>query len=142
MWAVIAGAVAMVMVFAQIQIVSSQDSGVSVGQQIGQIAGDIKRSAWRTFLGLPQPAPEVVPPTRSAADILFLVAPIVAGLAIVLAAISLITRENWRLGFYGVLLGGGAILFQYVWWIAILVLGFMLLFKIVENIGDIFSFGG
>jgi hypothetical protein len=30
--------------------------------------------------------------------------------------------------------------FQFVWWIAILVAGAMLLVAIIENIGDIFSF--
>lgn len=72
----------------------------------------------------------------------YVATPIIAGIAIVLAAISLLKRENWRLGFYGVALGGGAILFQYLWWMAMIVLGFVLLVKIVENMGDIFSFGG
>lgn len=140
-WAIIAGVVSVILVFTQMQLLTSQES-VPVGQQIGEIAGEIKRSAWRSFLGLSQPEPEVVapPPGRDWFSILFIVTPVIAGLAIILAAVSLLMRENWRLGFYGVALGGGAILFQYVWWMAILILGFVLLIKIVENIGDIFSF--
>lgn len=140
LWAVVSGAVAMALVFVQIQLLSSQESA-SIGQQIGEIAGEIRRSAWRSFLGLAPPVPEAetVAPTRTLFDAIYIAAPILAGIAIVLSAISVISRENWRLGFYGAALGGGAILFQYLWWMAVLILGFLLIFKIIENIGDIFG---
>jgi len=130
----------MVLVFVQIQMLSGQEAA-PIGQQIGEIAGDIKRAAWRSFLGLaPEPAP--LPAARTLFDTIYIATPVIGGIAIVLAAISLLMRENWRLGFYGVALGGGAILFQYLWWMVMIILGFVLLIKIVENIGDIFSFGG
>lgn len=141
LWAIICGVSAMVLVFVQIQILSAQES-VTIGQQIGEIAGDIKRSAWRSFLGLAPPEPEPVRASQDSFKIIFAATPVIGGAAIVLAAISLLKRENWRLGFYGVALGGGAILFQYFWWMAMAILAFVLLIKIVENIGDIFSFGG
>ena len=141
LWAMICGAVAMVLVFVQIQMLSGQETA-SIGQQIGEIAGDIKRSAWRSFLGLAPPKPEPILSSRELFDMIFAATPVIAGIAIVLAAISLLMRESWRLGFYGVALGGGAILFQYLWWMALIILGFALLIKIVENIGDIFTFGG
>lgn len=144
LWAIICGAVAIALVFVQIQLLSGTSEAVPIGQQIGEIAGDIKRSAWRSFLGLAPPEPEPVPISRreQVFDVIYTAIPVIGCLAIVLAAVSLLKRENWRLGFYGVALGGGAILFQYLWWMAILILGFILLIKIVENIGDIFSFGG
>ena len=46
----------------------------SVGAQIGEIAGDIRRSAWRTMLGLPEPTPEPTPepePTPTDIESLF-----------------------------------------------------------------------
>ena len=141
LWAVICGVLAMVLVLAQMQLLSSQES-VPIGQQIGEIAGDIKRSAWRSFLGLSQPEAEplAVPLSQQVSHYLFYAAPVVGGVAVVLAMVSLLKQENWRLGFYGVAFGGGAILFQYFWWMALIILGFLLLIKIVENIGDIFSF--
>lgn len=139
LWAIVAGAAAMVMVFVQIQLLSSPESA-SIGQQIGEIAGDIRREAWRSFLGLKQPEPEPVAPTRTAFDVLFIIAPIMAGIAIVLSAVSLIQRESRRLALYGVVLGIGAILFQYFWWVAMLILGVILIVKVIENMGDIFSF--
>ncbi|WP_050929185.1 hypothetical protein [Aestuariivita boseongensis] len=140
-WAVICGVVAMVLVLVQMQVLSSQES-VPIGQQIGEIAGDIKRSAWRSFLGLSQPEREPVPVSLSQQifQYLFYATPVIGGIAIVLAMVSLIKQENWRLGFYAVTFGGGAILMQYMWWMVLIFLGFLLLVKIVENIGDIFSF--
>lgn len=129
----------MVLVLVQMQILSGQDA-VPIGQQISEIAGDIKRSAWRSFLGLAPTEP--APPPRQLFNVIYFATPVIAGTGIVLAKISLLARENWRLGFYGVALGGGAILFQYLWWMAMLTLAFVLLIKIVENIGDMFSFGG
>ena len=141
LWAIICGVVAMTLVFVQMQLLMGQET-TPIGQQIGEIAGDIKRSAWRSFLGLAPPEPDPLPPSRTLFDMIYTATPIIAGIAIVLAGVSLLKRENWRMGFYGVALGGGAILFQYLWWMAIIVLGFVLLVKIVENMGDIFSFGG
>lgn len=143
LWSIVCGAVAMVLVFVQIQLLSGTSDSVPIGQQIGEIAGDIKRSAWRSFLGLapPEPEPVVISRKEQIFDVIFTATPVIGGLAVILAAVSLVMRENWRLGFYGVALGGGAILFQYLWWMAIIILGFLLLIKIVENIGDIFSFG-
>lgn len=143
LWAVVCGALSMVLIFVQMALLSNQETA-SVGQQIGQIAGDIKRSAWQSFFGIsPTPKePEPVPFSMQAFEVLFVVTPIVAGVAIILAAISLLKHENWRFGFYGISLGIGAMMFQFLWWMALVILGMLLLIKVVENIGDIFSFGG
>ena len=83
LWAMICGAVAMVLVFVQIQMLSGQETA-SIGQQIGEIAGDIKRSAWRSFLGLAPPEPEPIPSSRELFDMIFAATPVIAGIAIVL----------------------------------------------------------
>ena len=140
LWAIVAGATAMIMVFAQIQLATTTESP-SVGQQIGEIAGERRRSAWRSFLGLSTPAPEpvAIPPSRQLYDMLQTAVPFAAGLAIILSAVSLLRRENWRLCVYGVALGGGALLFQYLWIMALLIVGCVLLYAIIENIGSIFG---
>jgi hypothetical protein len=136
-WSVLIGAIALVLVFVQI-VGPTLDPGPSAATQVGEIAGEIKRSAWRTFLGLPKPEPEIE--AVSAWTYLALPAPILGVLAVVLSLISALMRENWRYPVYGASLGAAAIVFQYVWWIALLVAGVLLLVAIIENIGDIFSF--
>lgn len=136
-WAVALGALALALVFLQIAWPSFQPHPTA-GQQVGEIAGEIKRSAWRTFLGLPKPrpTPEPVPATAHMA----LAAPLIGILAVFVSLISGVLRENWRYAAYGVTLGATAIVFQYLWWLALLIAAVVLLVTIIANIGDIFSF--
>ena len=129
-------ALALMLVFAQI-VGPTLEPKPSIGTQIGEIAGDIRRSAWRSFFGLPNPAPEAVAP--SIWSYFELAAPIIGVVAVVLSLISGVLRENWRYPVYGTTLGVAAIVFQYVWWLAMLVAGVVLLVAIIENIGEIFS---
>lgn len=136
-WAVLFGAASLILVFFQI-FGPMLEPQPSVGTQIGEIAGDIKRSAWRSFFGLsnepaaPQPVSMVV--------YLALAAPVLGVIAIVLSLISGVLRENRRYAIYGTGLGATAILFHFFWWVALLVAAVLLLVAIIENIGDIFSF--
>lgn len=137
-WAVAVGALALTLVFAQIAIPMTEPQP-SAAQQIGEAAGEIRRSAWRSFLGISKPAPDpVVAPNRTLVY-LGLVAPVLGIVAVVLALVSGLRRENWRYAAYGVTLGGSAIVFQFVWWLALVVLCVMLLVAIIENMGDIFG---
>jgi hypothetical protein len=137
LWAVLAGALALALVFFQIAAPSFEPKP-SVGTQIGEIAGEIKRSAWRSFFGLPNP--EAKPEPASITDYIAIAAPLLGIVAVVLSLVSGVLRENWRYSVYGVSLGAAAIVFQYFWWVALLVAGVILLVAIIENIGDIFSF--
>ncbi|WP_425416515.1 hypothetical protein [Oricola indica] len=137
LWAVLLGALALALVFFQIAAPSFEPKP-SVGAQIGEIAGEIKRSAWRTFLGLPKPA--VKAESAPLTYYLSFATPILGIVAILLSLISGILRENWRYAAYGVSLGATAIVFQYFWWLALVVAAVVLLVAIIENIGDIFSF--
>lgn len=137
LWAVLTGALALALVLVQI-VGPTFEPKPSVGTQIGEIAGEIKRSAWRSFLGLPRPEPELK--SASVWSYLALAAPILGIFAVVLSLISGLLRENWRYPVYGVSLGAGAIVFQFFWWMALLVAAVLLLVAIIENIGDIFSF--
>lgn len=136
-WAVIAGATALMLVFAQI-VGPSFEAKPSAGAQIGEIAGEIKRSAWRSLFGLASEAPQPAAPTIW--NYLSVLAPALGIVAIVLSLISGIKRENWRYPTYAVGFAASAIVFQFFWWVALLVVGMMLLVAIIENIGDIFSF--
>lgn len=135
-WAMICGALGLLMVFAQI-VGPTFEPSPSVGTQIGEIAGDIRRSAWRTFLGLGNPEPE---PTPLSIWIYVGFAGVFLGLvAIVLSVISGVMREDRRLTSYGAGLGVAAVTFQFFWWVALLIAGIVLLVAIIANIGDIFS---
>ncbi len=136
-WSVLIGALALGLVFVQL-VGPTFESQPSATEQIGQIAGEIKRSAWRTFLGLT--APEMEPRSASVWSYLAIAAPILGLIAVVLSLISGVLRENWRYSVYGVSLGATAIVFQYLWWLALLICGVLLLVTIIENVGDIFSF--
>lgn len=137
LWAVLTGALALVLVFVQIAGPSLEPKP-STATQIGEIAGEIKRSAWRSFLGLPTPEPKVA--AASVTNYLGLAVPILGIIAVVLSLISGVLRENWRYPVYGSSLGAAAIVFQFFWWMALLVAAVILLVAIIENIGDIFSF--
>ncbi|MEL7153786.1 MAG: hypothetical protein AAFN51_08370 [Pseudomonadota bacterium] len=136
-WALLAGGIALILVFFQI-VGPTLETKQSAATQIGEIAGEIRRSAWRSFLGLPKPEPEIVAPPIS--SYLALVAPVLGVVAIILSVISGLFRENWRYAVYGASLGASAIVFQYLWWVALLIASVILLVSIIENIGDIFSF--
>lgn len=140
-WAVLAGGLALALVFVQITL-PSLETKPSAATQIGEIAGEIKRSAWRTFLGLPKPEAEPVAHSSGLTAYLAIVAPILGVIAIILALISGVLRENWRFAAYGASLGASAILFQIAWWVALLIVCVVIFVSILENIGDIFTFGG
>ncbi len=110
----------------------------SLATQVGEIAGEIKRSAWRTFLGFPKETvdPEV---TTSLWSYAAFAAPALGIAAIVLSMISGIAQENRRYAAYGFGLGSTAVLFHFFWWLALLFAGVALMIAIIDNIGDIFS---
>lgn len=136
-WGLVTGGLALILVFIQITAPMFEPSP-SVGSQIGEIAADIKRSAWSSFFGEEQEVDVVAPAKWKAA--LALAGPILGVIAVVLSVVSGVRRENWRFSVYGASLGASAIVFQFFWWVALLVAGVVLLVAIIENIGDIFSF--
>jgi hypothetical protein len=113
----------------------------SVGETIGEIAGDIRASALRSLRGDEPAAP--TPKAWNIDQILILTAPVLGALGILAAVVSALVRDPWRMPTYGALLGGSAIVFQFVWWLALLVCGVLLLVSIIENMGNILDgFGG
>jgi hypothetical protein len=136
LWAVLAGGLGLAAVFLHMTAPFMEPSP-SVASQIGEIAGEIRRSAWARFLGEAEPAP-----VEESIDwwiYLAFVGPALGVVALVLSLISGLRRENWRYPAYGAGLGAAAILFQFVWMVAVLIAGVVLLVAIIENIGDIFG---
>lgn len=139
-WAVALGAISLILVLIHITQPFAEPAP-SVGTQVGEIAGEMTRSAWRSFLGLEQEVAVAEPAPVPFNDILGVVAPILGVAAILLAVISGVLRENWHYPVYGTGLGAAAILFYYLWWVALLFCAVLLLIVIIENLGSIFSFG-
>jgi hypothetical protein len=136
LWAVLTGGLALIVVFVHM-VAPSLAPQPSAASQIGEIAAEIRRSAWANFLGEAQPAP-IEEPVRWWLY-LAVVGPALGVVALVLSLISGLRRENWRYPAYGAGLGVAAILVQFVWMVAVLIAGVILLTAIIENIGDIFG---
>lgn len=139
-WAVTLGAVSLILVLLHIGLPMSQPAP-PVGTQVGEIAGDMARGAWRSFFGFeaetavaePQPVPFSVYLGYAGAAL--------GVIAVVLSLISGIKRENWHFSVYGTGLGASSVLFYFFWWMAMVICGILLLIAIIENLGSIFSFG-
>lgn len=109
----------------------------SSGTIIGEIAADIKQSAARTLAG--EPAPEPTPPSRDYSQLVTYAALCVAGLAIVLGGIGLYRNEPHRLSYMAVGIGLSAFVMQYVFWLAVLICGVVLLVSILGSLDSIFG---
>lgn len=107
----------------------------SAAQTVGEIAGEIRASALRALRG--EAAPPAAPRGWDVDRVLLVAAPMLGVVALVAAAISALVKDPWRLALSGAALGATAIVFQFVWWIAMLVLGVCLLIVILQNIGSI-----
>lgn len=139
LWAVVLGALSLALVFVQIAAPMLEPKP-SAASQIGEIAGEMSRAAWRSFLGFEaeaQPEPVANPYALYGA----MVAPVLGVVAIVLALFSGLKGENRRFAVYGTGLGATAVVFHFFWWVALLFAGVLLLVAIIENLGSFFTLG-
>ncbi len=137
-WALVAAVLGLVVVFIGIGL-PMMEPKPSVGTQIGEMAGDMRRAAWRSFFGLAAPAPEPVPMGTQWQAILAMVGPALGALAVVLGVVSGVKGEQWRYAVYATTLGVTAIVFQFFWWVALLIAAVVIIVAVIENIGDIFG---
>ncbi len=110
----------------------------SAGATIGEIAAEIRQSARAALSGEERPAP----PTDtglSMTQILTVAGTVLGALGAVVGAIGLFRQEPYPLSAMAIGFGVGAILMQYLFWMAMLICGAMVLVAIVNNIGDIFG---
>ncbi|MGB7243642.1 MAG: hypothetical protein WBC93_16365 [Sulfitobacter sp.] len=107
----------------------------SSGTVIGEIAAEIKQSAARALAGKPAPVP--VAPPRDYTRYITIAALCVAGIAVALGGIGLFRNEPRKLSYMAVGIGVSAFVMQYVFWLAILICGMLLLVSIIENLDSI-----
>lgn len=133
------GALALVAVSLQVgNVFAEPETQQSTAEAIGQFAAEIRDSAQRALAGEEPPAPP--PPVETGPNLSELLVYIIPGLAVVaviLGAISLFQREAWRLPALGIGLGLGAVVMQYAFAMALMIIGGIILAAIINNIGDI-----
>ncbi len=110
-----------------------------IGVTIGEIAGDIRQAAIAKVTGTPIPAPEPKPEFVDYDRILKIVGSAAGALAIIIGLIGLIRREDRNPAVYAIGLGAGAIAFQWLSWVVLIICGVVLLVSIMNNFGDFFS---
>ncbi|MBT8457506.1 MAG: hypothetical protein HKO95_06910 [Rhodobacteraceae bacterium] len=131
------GVVALLVILVQLSAFFEPQEAKSVGTTIGEIAAEIKDSAARAMSG--EPAPEAPPPPPDYTQEITLAALIAAAAAIVLGGIGLFRHEPSRLPSMAVGFGVSAFVAQYVFWLAILICGTVLLISIIANLDSIVS---
>ena len=85
-------------------------------------------NAWRRRISTLRTVATTMPGRRSC-----------AASALILAAVGFVRREDFRPAVMGASLGGAAIAFQFVTWLALVALGLVLLWIVVSNLGEILS---
>lgn len=112
----------------------------SVGTSIGEIARDIRAAATGVFsetVEAPVAAPEPAPfdPTM----LLSIITPVLAAIAVVLGGISLFRHEPTSLPKLAIGFGVGSVVMQFVFWLALVICGTMILTAILSNMDGIFD---
>lgn len=110
-----------------------------IGTQIGEIAGNIRAAAWRSFLGLEQPESTVVQRVWDIDRILMTAAPAAGVLGVIMAITAYVRQEPKKVAFYGMALSVCAIFVQVLFVILMIVAGMMLLISIIQNMDSIFG---
>ncbi|MGB8623115.1 MAG: hypothetical protein WCD16_09870 [Paracoccaceae bacterium] len=114
----------------------------ATGVTLGELAADVGQSALRKIAGQEQPAPQPVP--RDLDDFLRIGVALLGGLAVVFGAAAMARQERTRPAIGAAALGGGAILFQLFTWYALALIGVLLIWAVLQSLGDVFGdmFGG
>ena len=108
----------------------------SVERTIAEIAVNISREVARVV----RDKPAVTKPRAwNIDDTIRLAGAALAALALILAAVGVVRREDFRPAVMGASLGGGAIAFQFVTWLALVALGLVLLWIVISHVGGILS---
>ena len=131
------GVIALIAVTLSLSDVFTQEQEVSTATAIGEFAAEIRQSAQRALSGeeAPPPAP---PPDRFDVHLaLVIVVSAAGGIAALLGAIGLFRREPSALAGIGMTLGIGAFVMQYLFWLALIIGGIVIIVAIINNIEGI-----
>lgn len=134
LWGLALGAAALAIVTLQMSALFAGPEP-NPGSTIGAIAGEIREAAARAVLGHPQPDPQIERWTLK--DYLGFVAPVLAGLATLVGGIGLYRQEAPRLATIAITFGVSAFVMQYVFWLAVMICGVVLLTTIIRNLDSI-----
>jgi len=106
---------------------------------IGEFAAEIRKSAIRSLTGAEKPVPVVREQTKAeiVAGYLYIIGPVLAGLAALLGAVALLRREAYPLPMMAIGLGISAVVLQYAFIVALVIAGACLMVAILNNLGDI-----
>jgi hypothetical protein len=110
-----------------------------VGTAIGEIAGNMRAAAWRSFLGMEQPEATVVQRAWDIDRILMVAAPAAGVLGVFMSLIALVRKEPWRTASFGLAISIGAIFVQVLLAVVLIIAGVMLLISIMQNMDSIFG---
>ncbi|WP_420585693.1 hypothetical protein [Ruegeria sp.] len=114
----------------------------TTGVSLGELAVEIGKSTLRSAAGLDQPDP--VAPVRDLDDFLQIGVAMLGGLAIVVSVTGILRHEKRRPAIAGVMIGVGAILFQFFAFAFFAMLGVLVIMALLNSFSDVFSglFGG
>ena len=102
---------------------------------IVETARAIRDAALGAARGEPLPGPE--PVTRSIDDWITIASTSLGLLGLGLSVVIFLTGPRRDVAAAGIMVGGAAVLAIYLWWLALLVCGMILLVTIVANLGEI-----
>ena len=128
------GALALILVLVQFSagpFAPRQSSGVS----IGEVAADIREAAKRKLTGQPAPPPVAAP--WDVDRVMKLGAMVLAGVAVIVGAIALLRQEPSPLAITSITFGASAVLMQFLIWLALLVVGMVIILAIIKNMDGI-----
>ena len=110
-------------------------SSPSIGQQIGEIAADIRASALRKLSD--EESPPVTARGWTIDRALLVAAPLIGVIALLCAIVSTFAGDPRKLALYGAAFGASAIVMQFVWWLVMVIAVAMIIVAIIENIDGI-----
>lgn len=125
-WSVLLGGLALIVVTCSIYTPSLEPKP-SLGTQLGQIVKDFNQSR---RVGATEAVPEEGLNFKS---VLYFSGPALGAVAIFLSLISLVKKEDRNFSLYGTGMGASAILIQFVFLIAVLILGGMIIIKFLDS---------
>ncbi|NOE26681.1 hypothetical protein [Ruegeria sp. HKCCD6157] len=114
----------------------------TAGVSLGELAAEIGKSTLRAAAGMEQPEP--VARARDLDDFLRIGVAMLGGLAIVISAVGILRHEKRRPAIAGMVIGTGAILFQFFAFAFFALLGVLVIMALLNSFSDVFSglFGG
>lgn len=126
------------MVIAAIQVSAIMEpASQSAGVTIGEIAAEIRDAAQRRLSGQEAPKTPPAPDKMNITQILAIVGTVLATLGAIAGAVGLYKSEPKNLPMLAIGIGVGAIIMQYVFWLALIICAIVLMASVINNMDGI-----